>query len=137
MEEWDKNNKEDLDTDTGNDPSLWRMEGIDAAIGLEYAAGDAELYMEILSDYADCIEEQAKSIERAVAEKDIERYTIETHSLKSISRAVGAIELSNMAKELEDHGKRREWDAVIEGTPQLLDAYRRLYSVIMPYLGAG
>lgn len=121
--------------DREEDPSLWRMEGIDVKTGLEYAGQDAELYREILSDYADCIEEQAQAIERAVEERNIEIYTIEVHSLKSTSRTIGALELSNMAKAMEDHGKKQEWEPILVGTPGLLRLYRGMYDVIMPYHG--
>ena len=121
--------------DREEDPSLWRMEGIDVKTGLEYAGQDAELYREILSDYADCIEEQAQAIERAVEERNIEIYTIEVHSLKSTSRTIGALELSNMAKAMEDHGKKQEWEPILgkeEGQaakkPVEIDTVQRLLS---------
>lgn len=115
------------------DPLSWQMEGIDVRVGLEYAGQDAELYREILSDYADYIEEQAELIERAVSERNFETYTMEVHSLKSTSRTIGAMELSNMARELEEYGKNREWNPIAEKTAGLLEAYRRLHPVIMPY----
>lgn len=113
---------------------MWHMEGIDTAVGMEHAGKDAELYREILSDYAEYIEEQAGKIERAAAEGDIETFTIEVHSLKSTSRTIGALELSDMARELEDCGKKREWEEIAAKMPAVLSAYRGLYSVIMPYL---
>lgn len=114
-------------------PLSWQMKGIDISVGMEYAVQDKELYREILSDYADCIEEQAGIIERAVAERDLETYTIEMHSLKSTSRTIGAMELSDMARELEENGKNKEWGTILEKTAKLLAAYRELYPVIMPY----
>ncbi len=125
--------QESVVPDREENPLLWRMEGIDVKAGLEYAGQDAELYREILSEYADCIETQAQAIERAVKERNIETYTIEVHSLKSTSRTVGALDLSNMAKEMEWHGKNREWEAILEGTAGLLALYRGMYGVIMPY----
>ena len=118
---------------TEYNPLLWQMEGIDTAVGLEYAGNDAELYREVLTDYADCIEEQAQSIEQALAAEDIETFTIEIHSLKSVSRSIGALELSDRAKELEEHGKRREWRPIMEKIHDLMSAYRMLYAVILPY----
>lgn len=109
------------------------MKGIEIAVGLEYAGGDEELYREILADYAAGIEEQARAIEQAVAAQDIETFTIEVHSLKSTSRTIGAQELSNQAKELEEHGKRCEWEQIHVKTSGLLEAYRGLYSVITSY----
>lgn len=118
----------------GENPLLWRMDGIDTSVGMEYAAQDAELYREILSDYMDSIEEQARAIESAVAERDLDTFTIEIHSLKSTSRTIGALKLSGKAKELEDNGRNRQWDPILESIEDLLSAYRGLYFVIRPYL---
>lgn len=115
------------------DPSLWQMEGIDVAAAMEYACGDVDLYREVLSDYRDSIHEKADVIERAVADKDIEMYTIEVHSLKSTSKSIGAMELSELARELEENGKAGNWEFIIDKTPALLSAYRGLYDIVAPY----
>lgn len=111
----------------------WQMEGIDVAVGMKYSGNDENLYREVLSDYMDTIEEKANVIERAVEEEDLETYTIEVHSLKSISKSIGAIELSELAKDLEANGKNSEWGPIIARTPMLLSMYRGLYQVILPY----
>jgi CheY-like chemotaxis protein/HPt (histidine-containing phosphotransfer) domain-containing protein/anti-sigma regulatory factor (Ser/Thr protein kinase) len=119
--------------DTGSNPYLWRMAGIDVTAAMDYACGDAELYREVLSDYRDMIHEKADVIERAAADKDLERYTIEVHSLKSTSKSVGALKLSEMAAGLEACGNAGDWDTIQEKTPVLLTKYRELYDVISPY----
>ena len=111
----------------------WHMEGIDAAVGMKYSGDDENLYREVLSDYMDTIEEKANIIEKAVADGDLETYTIEVHSLKSISKSIGALELSDLARDLESNGKNSEWGPIIARTPTLLNMYRNLYQVILPY----
>lgn len=111
----------------------WQMEGIDVAVGMKYSGDDENLYREVLSDYMDTIEEKANVIEKAVEEGDLETYTIEVHSLKSISKSIGAMELSELAKDLESNGKNSEWGPIIARTPVLLTMYRNLYQVILPY----
>ena len=116
----------------------WRMDGIDTAVGMQYAGNDEELYREVLSDYMDSIAERADAIERAVEAGDLENYTIEVHALKSISKSIGAEALSELAKDLEMSGKNEEWGPIIARTPMLLEMYRGLYQVIAPYhTGAG
>ena len=116
----------------------WRMDGIDTAVGMQYAGNDEELYREVLSDYMDSIAERADAIERAVDAGDLENYTIEVHALKSISKSIGAEALSELAKDLEMNGKNEEWGPIIARTPMLLEMYRGLYQVIAPYhTGAG
>ena len=125
--------REEYGNDMKTNPMLWQMDGIDVAVGMNYSGGDAGLYREVLSDYMDTIEEKADLIERAVEEGDLETYTIEVHSLKSTSKAIGAMELSSFAKDLEESGKNQEWGTIIARTPALLRLYRELYDVIMPY----
>lgn len=119
--------------ETKANPMRWRMEGIDVAVGMQYSGGDAELYREVLSDYMDTIEEKAALIEQAVVEEDLGTYTIEVHSLKSTSKVIGAMDLSDLAKDLELCGKNGEWDTIVARTPALLAMYRGLYHIIMPY----
>lgn len=123
----------DLKTDSKVNPLLWQMEGIDVLVGMSYSGEDADLYRDILSDYMDTIEEKADIIEKAVEERDLETYTIEVHSLKSTSKSIGALELSELAKDLEVNGKNKEWDPIIARTPALLSMYRAMYHIIMPY----
>ena len=125
---------EEIATGTAETDSLsWQMEGIDVAVGMKYSGDDENLYREVLSDYMDTIEEKADIIEKAVEAEDLETYTIEVHSLKSISKSIGALELSDLAKELEANGKNSEWGPIIARTPALLKMYRDLYQVILPY----
>lgn len=123
----------DLKINSKVNPMLWQMEGIDAAVGMKYCDGDADLYRDILSDYMDTIEEKADIIEQSVDKGDLETYTIEVHSLKSTSKSIGALELSELAKDLEANGKNKEWGPIIARTPALLSMYRGLYHIIMPY----
>ena len=116
-----------------NEPLPWKIEGIDVEVGMKYSGEDENLYREVLSDYMDTIMEKAAVIEKAVAEGDLETYTIEVHSLKSTSKSIGAMELSELAKDLEMNGKNSEWGPIIARTPMLLDMYRNLYYVMMPY----
>lgn len=111
----------------------WKLAGIDVAEGMKYSGDDEDLYREVLSDYMDTIEEKADIIEKAVEAGDLETYTIEVHSLKSISKSIGAMELSDLAKDLELNGKNSEWGPIIARTPTLLNMYRNLYDVILPY----
>ena len=129
----DKGENENVPVPGDMESLSWKMEGIDVAVGMQYSGDDENLYREVLSDYMDTIEEKASVIERAVEKEDLETYTIEVHSLKSTSKSIGAIELSELAKDLEASGKNSEWGAIIARTPALLAMYRALYQVILPY----
>lgn len=120
-------------SDLKSNPLLWQMEGIDVVVGMEYSGADADLYREVLTDYMDTIEEKAQTIEDAMKARDIDAYTIEVHSLKSTSKSIGAIALSQLANSLEENGKNGEWEQIVARTPALLSMYRGLYHIIMPY----
>lgn len=120
--------------DTGKeDLSAWQMDGIDVEVGMSYSGNDRALYLEVLTDFADSIEEKADQIERAVAEKNITMYIMGMHSLKSAARYLGAVAVADRAQALEADAKRDDWWAVERGTPDFLISYRRLYQSIAPY----
>lgn len=117
----------------GMDPYQWQMAGIDMAAAMEYACDDVDLYREILSDYRDSIHEKADVIERAAADRDLETFTMEVHSLKSTSKSIGALELSELARKLEEYGNKGNWADILAETPALLSVYRGFYDIMAPY----
>ena len=65
-------------------------------------------------------------------EKDWENYTTKVHALKSSARIVGAQELSDRAKRLEDAGNRRDTEEIEKDTPELLSLYRSCSDALAP-----
>lgn len=121
-------------TDTEQeDLSDWRMDGIDVEIGMSYSGNDRALYLEVLTDFADSIEERAAQIEQAMEERELDMYIMGVHALKSSARYLGAVDVADMAQALEADAKREDWRAVELGTPKLLFSYRNLYQSIAPY----
>lgn len=112
---------------------VWQIEGIDVAAGMSYSDNDQTLYLEVLTDFADNIEERANQIERAMKEGNLAAYIVEVHSLKSAAGYLGATAVADMAQALEAEAKRNDWESVCKGTPQLLFSYRKLYHSIAPY----
>lgn len=115
------------------DLSVWQMDGIDVEIGMSYSDHDQALYLEVLTDFADSIEERAGRMERALQERDLTAYTREVHSLKSAARYLGAVAVADRAQMLEADAKRGDWQTVDRETPDFLAAYRKLYESIAPY----
>lgn len=111
----------------------WEMDGIDVGIGMSYSSNDQALYLEVLTDFADSIEERATQIGQAVEERELDIYIMGVHSLKSSARYLGAVDVADMAQALEADAKREDWRAVELGTPELLSSYRSLYQSIAPY----
>ena len=80
--------------------------------------------MELLGDYCNLIDSKALKIEKYLADERIKDYTIEVHALKSSSRLIGAIELSNQFRYLENLGNAGDIEKIMEETPKVLEHYR-------------
>ena len=57
-------------------------------------------------------------------------YTLRVHSLKSMSRLIGANELADLAADLELAGKQSDVDKLMKKTPKLLSDYRAFLPVL-------
>jgi signal transduction histidine kinase/CheY-like chemotaxis protein/HPt (histidine-containing phosphotransfer) domain-containing protein len=105
--------------------------GINAEHGVMYC-GTMENYLSILNEYVRLGDSKISLIEKNVADKDWERYTIEVHALKSMSAQIGAAEFSSLALELESAGRERNIDAVTSKTPKLIENYRNILAALEP-----
>lgn len=99
--------------------------GLDIDTGLKYC-GDMEFYMEVLRISLEASKEKYDSIIRYLDGEDYRSYTIVVHSVKSSCANIGALELSQMARDLEDAGKREDVDYIKEHNEEFLACYRRL-----------
>ena len=75
--------------------------------------------------FVDTLEENANTIKKAFDEKDIKFFTVKVHALKSTARIIGAMNLSNLAKELEDAGKTGNVQFIQNNSEKLLKEYRK------------
>lgn len=127
---------DDTETESAATP-IPDIEGIDVSEGIKNT-GDAETLLEVIKRFAEGIDDNADRIERELSEQDIKDYTVHVHALKSSSRLIGALELSEMALELEKAGNaylksEAEGDETAANealskisleTPELLSLYR-------------
>ncbi|MCR4611077.1 MAG: response regulator [Lachnospiraceae bacterium] len=101
------------------------IDEIDKQAGIMYC-GDEDSYMSVLSVFHMTASEKADEIENLYKAGDIEKYTIKVHALKSSARIIGAAKLSELAKELEAAGERKDMEFIDANTNTLLDMYRSL-----------
>jgi PAS domain S-box-containing protein len=102
---------------------------IDAEKGIDYC-GDLEDYIFAIETYAMSIDSKAEQIEKNIKDDDIENFTINVHSLKSTSAAIGACELSEKAKALEMEAKNGNSSVLQLEAPALLKEYRAMKEVL-------
>lgn len=110
------------------------IRGIDMDAAMRYHSGSAMDYLELLELY--CIEGKRKSVllQELLQEKDYQRYGVEVHGLKSASANIGATKLSDMARAHEEAAGREDEAFILEGFPQLLDAYEKQMENIREFL---
>ncbi len=95
--------------ETGKDSSLTiekaRSLGLNVDAALVYACDEEDFYLELLSDYATGASEKCDELSSYFENGDLKNYSILVHSIKSSSRTIGADEISDRAKALEDASK--------------------------------
>ena len=99
------------------------VEGISVEDGIRFSGG-AEGFINALKMFVETLEGNIDVIQKAFNEKDLKFYTVKVHALKSSARIIGALELSNQAKKLEDAGKAGDIDYILSNNNKLLDAYK-------------
>ena len=105
--------------------SVGEIPGLDTAAGLNYS-GDEEDYLYALRTYADSVSEKAERLENSLKDVKLDDYSLTVHSLKSMSKSIGANELHEMAKELEAAGRSCDLETLEKDTPHFLELYRQL-----------
>lgn len=106
--------------------------------------GTEALFYDVLRDYYRVIDKKADVIEQYEAEADWQNYTVEVHALKSASKQIGAMELSDMALKLEEAGnvmrgsldimsKEEAEDHIRKDTAPMLEKYRSYKAVLAPH----
>ena len=102
---------------------LGEVEDISVEAGLR-ASGGVTSYIFALQLFYDTIENNAKVIEDALENKDYHLYTVKVHALKTSARIVGATELSEEAKALEDAGKHDNIGFIEHNHKRMMEHYR-------------
>lgn len=82
--------------------------GIDTQAGIRYCRNDREFYLELLDNFVSEYEKKKNGIKAAYDSWNVEDYHIRVHALKSTSRMIGATDLSDYAKDLEEAAKKND-----------------------------
>lgn len=102
-----------------------KMQDISVSEGIK-AAGGKETYVNVCSSFYETATARIQMISDYYDNEDYENYTIQVHALKSSARLVGALELSELALDMELAGKEKDVVKIKEKTKLLLDMYRSL-----------
>lgn len=104
--------------------------GMDTAVGMKYCVNDTEFYAEMLSEFTNSSNDRIRHLEECVACGDLEQYRIYIHSLKSVARMVGAVDICQKAEKLEKAAVENDGAKVVNGTPEIIADLRRVVGSI-------
>ena len=108
------------------DPALpdWlsQISDLNSAAGIGHC-GAVDVYLEALGVFAESIVPCAKEIARYYENEDWKNFTTKVHALKSTARIIGAEELSERARCLEDAGNKGDLEKIRNSSDELLQLY--------------
>ena len=109
---------------------------LDTAMAIQLL-GNEKLFWYILEEYYNKIEEKSVKIKEFELRGDVKNYTIEVHALKSSSKQIGAVKLSEMAARLEQAGNAQDIKTIALETDAMLQKYTDYIDVLKPYFEKG
>ncbi len=105
---------------------------LDVSFALKFL-GSEDLFWTVLKVYYRSIEKKAELIKSLEEKEDWPGYTIEVHALKSSSKQIGAISLSEKAAALEKAGNARDSVFIHKRTDEMLLQYVGYLQVLEPF----
>ncbi|MCR5418006.1 MAG: response regulator [Lachnospiraceae bacterium] len=108
-----------------------RVEGLDIEAALSHCAGSREILSEILSDMASECLPRAERMRKSLAEKDLNAYRIEAHTIKSNMATLGMKELSERAKKHEFAARDNEPEFIEKDADGFISAYTEVFKNII------
>ncbi|MCL2500308.1 MAG: transporter substrate-binding domain-containing protein [Defluviitaleaceae bacterium] len=100
-----------------------KIDGLDISDGIGNMGGDEKAYIQILRSYAINVRSQLPVIE-SVDETTLAKYKIIVHGIKGTSYYIGALQIGDMAKNLEQASENVDIAYVRENNPIFLEAAR-------------
>lgn len=115
-----------------------RNQGQDIEIGdldVEFAIrtlGSEKLFRNVLKEYYRVIDKKAQLIRTLEEKEDWRNYTIEVHALKSSSKQIGAMSLSQKAEAMEEAGNKEDGQLIHQYTGEMLEQYMDYIKILEP-----
>ena len=110
---------------------------INPEVGLQRAAGDESMYRDTMKLFCEKLTPECDALSEHLGGKDIGRFAISVHAMKSILATVGALELSDAALELEKAAKNGDLP-YCEGTyPAFREKLAALHGALSPVFAEG
>ncbi len=111
--------------------------GVDLKQGLKYSQNDEAFYLKLLSEYASNRVKKTEDLNDLYKAGNYRDYATKVHAIKSTSKMIGANELSDIAKLLEDAAKKENKMILKLNHPLLVPKYAELMDAISKTEGVG
>lgn len=118
-------------------PDLLSKAGIRTEDGLRYCDGSEALYRTVLAEFLNSAEEKKQNLRQYYSAGDWGNYSVLVHSLKSISRTIGAQELSETAAALEKAARENDTGTLFQLHEPMMRQYGRLTDALETWLRSG
>ncbi|MCR5292682.1 MAG: response regulator [Eubacterium sp.] len=109
--------------------------GIDVDTGLSFTRDDSELYLEVVNQFAGEMDERIAKLRDFYEKKDWKNYEILIHGTKSSAKMIGAIELSEEARLLEEAAEKRDTAYIDANHEHCMESCRVTGDQLMDTLG--
>ena len=128
-------NTPDEKSDTDSFHEALKGAGIDTDSGLRYCMGDSDFYKTLLIQVAKESKEKIPQLEKYYSEKDWSNYEILIHAVKSTTKMIGGMDVSEEALSLEMAAKEKNASFIEENHNDCITKYKLLSDTIMSSLG--
>ena len=134
----DEKPSEEPDIKTDKDAfAKLKESGMDTDAGLKYCADDEEFYKSLLIQFASESDTKIPSLKKFYGGRDWHNYEILVHALKSTSKMIGLMELSDKAKALEMAAKEKKEDYILDHHEEVIKQYSSVASDIKEQFNVG
>ncbi len=106
--------------------------GLNVEKAMEFL-GNEELFWSVLKEYYRVIDKKCMLIQEYEQKEQWKEYTVEVHALKSASRQIGALELAQVAEQMEAAGNAGNAPLIHKITPGMLEEYMFYKGILAPY----
>ena len=113
---------------------IFHISGLSEKEGMENCR-TREIFEKSLVDFYRVIDLKIEKIRECLENGDIAGYTVEVHGLKSSSRMIGAIELSQKFAKLEVYGRNKDMKQIERCTEQVISSFLELKAALKEIAG--
>lgn len=100
--------------------------GMNVRLGLEYCCGEKEFYLEMLQTFAEQSAVKKPELQSLYEAANWEDYAVKVHALKSTSLTIGAEQLSEKARVLEQAGRKGDTEYIRQHHSELMQIYDKV-----------